>query len=74
MYYLFAGYDRYMIQGGADDFIGIFPTLADATTFACDPQPFISYVGEPTTIEYDWWHVAELRDGKLVVVARSLDG
>jgi len=67
MYYLFGGADIYETMGGVDDFIGIFPTLADATTFACEPD-------DPDIDEespFGWWHVAELRDGKLVVVARN---
>lgn len=70
MYFLFGSVDRYELYGGAEDFLGIFPTLADATTFACKPDEPDIDADSP----FGWWHVAELRDGKLVVVARSLNG
>ena len=69
MYFLFGGADLYETYGGAGDFIGIFPTLADATTFACETDDPDVYEDSP----YGWWHVAELRDGKLVIVTRSTD-
>lgn len=67
MYYLFGGAGRDEVYGGVEDFIGIFPTLADATTFACEPD-------DPDIDEdppFEWWHVAELRYDKLMIVARN---
>lgn len=63
MYFLFAG-ETYYPRGGMDDLVGVFPTIEEAVQRGENPEP--DYDGYRPT--YDWYHIATMVDGKLVVV------
>ena len=64
MYFLFAG-DNYYPVGGMEDLVGTFPTI-EAAREAAEAGEFIrTDYGR----KYDWYHIATIRDGQLVVVA-----
>lgn len=64
MYFLFAG-DTYYPSGGMRDLVGTFASIDEARTVAesggVDEDGF--------AFRYDWYHIATLVDGRLVVVA-----
>jgi hypothetical protein len=63
MYFLFAG-ETYYPRGGMDDLVGVFPTVEAAVQRGENPEPEEDGY-RPT---YDWYHIATMVDGKLVVV------
>jgi hypothetical protein len=64
MYFLFAG-ENYYPTGGMDDLVGTFATIEDARKAAEYP----TVAGHRYVPRYDWYHIATVIDGKLVVVA-----
>jgi hypothetical protein len=64
MYFLFAG-DNYYPVGGMEDLVGTFSTIDEARVEAeAGETIYAEYVRK-----YDWWHIATIRNGQLVVVA-----
>ena len=59
MYFLFAG-ETYYPMGGMQDLVGTFPTLESAREAGTGT--------DEDGMQYDWYQIAQLVDGQLVVV------